>query len=120
MTHLSGSWTVIEMWTLSAEELLAANDIGLVPWVPLARTTLPPEELVRRCRERIDQQAKPEEHTNLLTVTRVKASLRYNIPDLLALLAVQRYSSEAERRKSLPAIPFPPLPCTQGRGVGGE
>ena len=32
-------------------------------------------------------------------------------------LAVQRYSSEAERRKSLAAIPFPPLPCTQGRVI---
>ena len=32
------------------------------------------------------------------------------------LLAVRCYSSEAERRKSLPAIMFSPLPCTQGRG----
>ena len=35
-------------------------------------------------------------------------------------LTVQRYSSEVERRKSLPSITFAPLPCTQGRGVGGE
>ena len=28
-------WRVVELWTLPAEELLAAKDVGLIPWVPL-------------------------------------------------------------------------------------
>lgn len=74
------------MWTLSAEALLALNDVGAVPWVPLAQTALPPEELLRRCRERIEQQGKPQEQEPLRTVTKVLATLRYNDPGLLALL----------------------------------
>jgi len=52
LTRLGGAWSVIEMWTLSAEDLLAFNDVGVIPWVPLAQSTLAPEELLRRCRER--------------------------------------------------------------------
>jgi hypothetical protein len=89
LTRLGTAWTVIELWTLSAEDLLALNDVGAVPWVPLAQTALPPEELLRHCRERIEQQAKPEERRNLLTVTEVMASLRYNDSRLLALLGGQ-------------------------------
>jgi hypothetical protein len=33
-TGLRGRWTVVELWTLSAEQLLATQDIGLVPWAP--------------------------------------------------------------------------------------
>lgn len=86
LTRLSVAWTVIELWTLSAEDLLTLGDVGVVPWVPLARTTLPPEALLRRCRDRIEQQAKPEVQQNLLAVTRVMASVRYNEPNLLSLL----------------------------------
>jgi predicted transcriptional regulator len=57
--RLAFTWTVVEMWTLSAENLLALNDVGLIPWVPLAQTERPPEALLRQCRERIEQQAKP-------------------------------------------------------------
>lgn len=55
LTRLTGSWTVLEMRTLSAEDLLATNDVGIIPWVPLARSTLPPEELLHQCRDRIEQ-----------------------------------------------------------------
>jgi hypothetical protein len=28
-------WRVVELWTIPAEELLRAGDVGLIPWVPL-------------------------------------------------------------------------------------
>src|SRR5213594_3507776 len=34
-------WRVVELWGLPAEQLLAANDVGLIPWVPLAHFTGP-------------------------------------------------------------------------------
>jgi hypothetical protein len=86
LTRLSGVWTVIELWTLSATDLLALNDVGVVPWVPLAQSNLPVEDLLRRCRERIEQQARPEEQANLLAVTQVMTALRYNEQTLLSIL----------------------------------
>ena len=35
MARLACGWKVAELWRLVAEELLAAGDVGLVPWVPL-------------------------------------------------------------------------------------
>jgi hypothetical protein len=85
-TLLSCRSRVIELWMLSAEELLATGDVGVVPWVPLAGTTEPPDALLRRCRERIEEQARPEEQANLIAVTQVMAHLRYNDPALLAII----------------------------------
>jgi hypothetical protein len=84
-TRLAAQTQVVEVWALSAEELLAAGDIGLVPWATLAQTAEAPEVFLRRCRERIDQAA-PEEQANLAAVTQVLASLRYNDPALLSIL----------------------------------
>jgi hypothetical protein len=28
-------WRVVELWTIPAEDLLQAHDVGLIPWVPL-------------------------------------------------------------------------------------
>lgn len=72
-------WKVVELWTLPAEELVNAKDIGLVPWAPLAHSDESPESIVRRCRERIDRDAPPGEHENLLVVTMVLTDLRYVI-----------------------------------------
>ncbi len=83
---LTVSWRVVELWALSAEELLAANDVGLIPWVPLTHFDGPPEQLLRMCRERIDRQAPPEERANLLAVTQVMTQLVYNDPGLLTIL----------------------------------
>jgi predicted transposase YdaD len=84
-TRLAVRSVVVEMWTQSAEALLAAGDVGLVPWATLADTTEPPEVLLRLCRERIDQ-APPEERANLAAVAQVMAGLRYNDPSLLSIL----------------------------------
>ena len=46
----------------------------------------PPGPILRRCRERIDRQAPPDERENLLAVTQVLAGLRYNDPALLQLI----------------------------------
>src|SRR5262245_46929133 len=85
-TELTLNWRVVELWTLSAADLLAAGDVGLVPWAPLAQFDGPPEALIQECRERIDRQARPPERANLLAVTQVMARLRYNDPALLSLL----------------------------------
>ena len=74
MARLACGWKEVELWRLVAEELLAAGDVGLVPWVPLmhfqgapARPDLGGEE----CRRRIEKQAVPEERANLLAVSQV-------------------------------------------------
>jgi len=85
-THWRLSWKVVELWTLPAQDLLDAHDVGLVPWASLAHFDGSPEELIRRCREHIDQESPPGEHENLLAVTQVLTGLRYNDPKLLHLL----------------------------------
>jgi hypothetical protein len=84
-TSMDLGWQVVNLWTLPAEDLLAWGDVGVVPWATLARYDGPPEPLLRRCRERIDQQAPEAERANLLAVTQVLARLRYNDPALLAI-----------------------------------
>jgi hypothetical protein len=113
LTELRLKVHVVNLWTLPAEALLAAGDVGLVPWVPLARYDGPPATLLQECRERIVQQGRPEEQDNLLAMTRVMAEVRYNDPQLLSLLggslmtidkvlmqtpAFQRYLAEKTRQ----------------------
>jgi hypothetical protein len=85
-SELGCEWKVVELWTLPAEELLAAGDVGVIPWVPLAKAETPPAELLEQCRERIEKEARPDERENLLAVAQVMARLRFPQPDLLALL----------------------------------
>src|SRR5436190_22793920 len=56
-TQVSLRWRVVELWTIPAEQLLAANDVGLIPWVPLTQIDGPPEAVLRQAREQIDSQA---------------------------------------------------------------
>jgi hypothetical protein len=83
-TRLSLQWQVIELWTLPAEDLLATNDIGLIPLIPLARIDGAPDVMLRRCRQRIDR-APEEEQENLLAVAQVMAQMRYNDAGLLSI-----------------------------------
>jgi hypothetical protein len=81
LTRLDLAWKAVKLWELPAEELLAAGDVGLIPWVPLAKFDDPPERIVSRCRARIDNPATPIEqvgHQNLLAVTQFLLGLRYN------------------------------------------
>jgi hypothetical protein len=79
-------WKVIELWTIPAAEMFAAGDVGLIPWVPLAQFDGPPEPVFQECRIRIDRDAPPDEHENLLAVTQILAGMRYNNSRLLEIL----------------------------------
>jgi hypothetical protein len=35
LSRLTGQWKPVDLWTLPAEDFLAAADVGVVPWVPL-------------------------------------------------------------------------------------
>ena len=93
-TRLSLQWQVIELWTLAAEDLLAADDVGLVPLVPLARFDGPPDGVFRQCRQRIEK-APEEEQENLLAVAQVMAQMRYNDAGLLSILGGKRMIMES-------------------------
>ncbi|MCI0701181.1 MAG: hypothetical protein L0241_08865 [Planctomycetia bacterium] len=76
-TRISGSWPVVRLWELEAEALLAVGDVGLVPWVSLTRTTLEPEELMTRCRDRIVQVPDANDRAGLIAVTQILAGLAF-------------------------------------------
>ncbi len=81
---------VVDLWTIPAVDLLAAGDVGLIPWVPLAHFDGPPEPIFQECRSRIDRDAPPDEHENLLAVTQILAGMRYNDPRLFQILGAEK------------------------------
>jgi hypothetical protein len=85
-TRLGFKSEVLELWTVQAERLLAASDVGVTPWLLLTAFDGSPQDMARLCRERIDREAEPRERASLLAVTRILARLRYNDPALLDLL----------------------------------
>jgi hypothetical protein len=94
-SELTCRWKVVELWTLSAEDLLAAGDVGLVPWVPLTQFPGPPGPVLERCRQRIEEQAHPQDQANLLAVAQVFTRLRFPDPHLLSLLGGKRAMIES-------------------------
>lgn len=76
-TRIGGSWPVVQLWNLTAEQLLADGDAGLIPWVPLTRTDLPPETLLGRCAERLAGVPNDVERSGLLAVTQILAGLAF-------------------------------------------
>ncbi|WP_165226746.1 hypothetical protein [Aquisphaera insulae] len=85
-TILNLQWRTVELAEIPAQLLLEADDVGVVPWATVAHIDGPPEAVFRRCRERIDREAEPGEKENLISVSMVLASLRYNDRWLLNLL----------------------------------
>jgi hypothetical protein len=80
-TKLNLSWKAIKLWEFPANELLAMDDVGLLPWVPLAKVEGSPEQIVRRCRARLDEAAPligHPEYENPLVATQFLLPLRYN------------------------------------------
>ena len=80
-TKWSLRWKAIKLWEVPAEKLLAVGDVSLVPWVPLCKFDGPPDQIVRRCRSRIEHAAASigtVDHENLLAVTQFLLPLRYN------------------------------------------
>lgn len=94
-TRLVCAWRVVELWTLPASSLLAMDDVGVVPWVPLAQSDKSPDVLLRECRERIDRRAAPDEHVNLLAAAQVPARLRYNDPGILSIFGGRQATIES-------------------------
>ena len=88
-------WRVVELWTLPAEKLLDAHDVGLIPWIPLTDFAGPPEIVIQRCRNAIEQNAAAGEKANLLAVTQVLTHLRYNDPGLLTILGGRQVMLES-------------------------
>jgi hypothetical protein len=84
-TRIGVSWRVVDLWKLPADRLLALDDVGVVPWVPLTMFRGRPEPVFHRCRGIIDRSAPPDEHESLLAVARIFASLRYNDPGILRI-----------------------------------
>lgn len=76
-TRIGGSWPVVQLWELTAEQLLADGDAGLIPWVPLTRSDLPPEQLLGRCVERIAGVPNGAERAGLLAVTNILAGFAF-------------------------------------------
>jgi hypothetical protein len=95
VTELGGRWRVVELWNVPAEPVLATADAGMMPWVPLMQSAEPPEVVLRRCREVIDQHAATAEREPLLTVTQVFTSLRYKDPNLLSILGGKKAMIES-------------------------
>jgi hypothetical protein len=76
LTKWDFSWKAVKLWEVPAHQLLAAGDVGLIPWVPLTQFDESAETIMHECRERIDRDAPPSEHENMLAVTQLLAGLR--------------------------------------------
>jgi hypothetical protein len=100
-TRLRLEWKVVEMWTIPAAELLAADDDGLIPWVMLAKIEGPLEPVFRECRARIDRDVSGGDHENLLAVTQFLARLNYSDPGLFQILGGRKAMIESPVIKEL-------------------
>jgi hypothetical protein len=76
-TRIAGTWPVVRLWELDAEALFAAGDVGLIPWVPLTRTTDTPDVLMARCRDQITAVPDPADRAGLIAVTYILAGLAF-------------------------------------------
>lgn len=95
LSRLAAEWKVVELWNVPATDLLAAGDVGLIPWAPLAQFDDPPEALLRQCRERIEQQADEKERANLLAVTQVFSRLRFPARRFQEILGGKKVMNES-------------------------
>src|SRR5262249_10018890 len=100
LTTWDVSWRIVKQWEVPAAELLAAGDIGLIPWVPLAKIDGPPEPVFRECKARIARVRSEDEQESLLVVTHYLATLRYHGPRLFQLLG----GREAMRDPNSPVL----------------
>jgi hypothetical protein len=123
MSGLSGRWHTVLLWTLSAADLLATHDPGVMPWVTLAHIDGPPEPMLEEARRVIDERARPDEKENLLTVCQVLGGLRYNTAMLRTLFGrkegmiespvITEWQAEAMHRMLLQLLEdrFGPVPA---------
>lgn len=85
-TTVRGSWRIVELWTLKAEDLLAENDVGLLPWVPLTQMQRPGTEILGACRDRILRDAPTDRREGLLVVTKIMADLAGLEADIMGVM----------------------------------
>lgn len=85
LTTVSADWRVVNLWTLDADSLLAADDPGLIPLVPLAATTRPADEVLVECRDRLELVPDANDRSGLQVVTAILAGFALNRPGLAKL-----------------------------------
>ncbi len=88
------SWRVVNLWEVDAEDLLSADEVGLIPWIPLTQFDESPHAMLTHCRERIDQSASPHQ-VNLLAVCQVMTRLRYNDDTLMEIFGGRKIMIES-------------------------
>ena len=93
-TSLKLKWKTRELWRIPAAKLLARDDPGLIPWVPLCGTRRSTKRLLAECRQRIETQAPPEHQEALLVTTHVYANLRFGDVDALKILGDRKMLAE--------------------------
>jgi hypothetical protein len=71
-----GQRTKDRLREIPAEDLFAKGDVGLLPWVPLAKFPRPPKPIVSRCRTRIDQETSPPDRDDFLAASQFLLPLR--------------------------------------------
>jgi hypothetical protein len=64
-------WKVVELWKVPAGQLLALDEVGLTPLLPLTRSKQAPETLVQQSKERTERQASAAEQPTLLPSRRL-------------------------------------------------
>jgi hypothetical protein len=77
-TSMSDSWRAVKLCELPAAELLALGDVALLPWVPLAKLSGPPEPIVSQWKARVDREVPSPAREDLLTVAQFLLKLRYD------------------------------------------
>jgi hypothetical protein len=81
---------------MPAEEVLALGEVGLVPLLLLTRSRHAPETVLQQCRERIEQQGRPEERSTLTAVTAILTGLRFGYAERwLELLGGKKVVSDS-------------------------
>ncbi|MBA4065004.1 MAG: hypothetical protein C0501_15085 [Isosphaera sp.] len=103
-TRVGGSWPVVRLCEVDAEELFAAGDVGLIPWVPLTRTTQTPDELMVRCRDRIATVPDRGDRQGLAAVTWILARSVFPDRDYQDLFGGQLMGLEVAFREGLEGI----------------
>lgn len=76
-TRLGCTWVVRDLFTRHSSELLALNEVGVIPLVLFTIPDADPKVLLEECRERIETQATPEERGNLLAIAATFATFKY-------------------------------------------
>jgi hypothetical protein len=95
LAKLTAEWKPVELWTLPAEQFLAEGDVGATPWITLMDFHGPPEALLERCADKIEQEAHPKDRADLLAVSQVLTGLRFPDPELVRLLGGQETMIES-------------------------